>query len=79
MTGAADNTSGPVTFPSPAWDRFPEAKDIPDDTLDPGQIELLEQTDAELVEMERLEAVRKRSGIVEDSDAKHEAIIAESD
>lgn len=78
--GPPDKPTGPIPFPSPVYDRYAVAKEeLPDAELEQEDIDLINQTDEELVAMEKLEQVRQRSGFVEDSDAKHDAIIAESD
>src|ERR1700721_4829576 len=61
----------PAPFPAPIFDRF---QVVPDATIEDTDTGLLKQTDADLVEMEKLEALRQTGMQVEDSDAEHDAI-----
>jgi hypothetical protein len=76
-TGAGPS-GPPQPFPAPIFDRFtvvhePDAK--PEDT----DMEGLNQTDADLVAMEQIEALRQRGISVEEADAEHDAIEVDTD
>lgn len=63
-------------FPEPLMERF--MQEPPDAVADKDDLELLNQTDAELAAMEVLETMRARGIPVEDSEAEHPGIVAES-
>lgn len=63
-------------FPEPLMDRFPQ--EPPEAKVEKGDLELLNQTDAELAAMEVLETMRARGIPVEDSEAEHPGIVAEA-
>lgn len=63
-------------FPEPLMERFPQ--EPPDAKVEKGDLDLLNQTDAELAAMEVLETMRARGIPVEDSDTEHPGITVES-
>jgi hypothetical protein len=82
---AQQNTTGdgpkmrPVSFPSPVYDRFQVAKPEPDATKEDTDIDLLHQTEEEMVTMEQIDNLRQRGIEVEDSDTVHPGVTAESE
>lgn len=69
--------SNTVPFPEPILDRF-QQEPIPDATLADTDMDLLRQTDADLVDIEKLENMRQSGMEVEDSDVVHPGIVREA-
>jgi hypothetical protein len=66
-----------IPFPPAFMDRFPQ-EPVPDATREDTDMELLNQTDADLVEIEKLEQMRQSGMEVEDSDAVHPGVEVDS-
>lgn len=67
-------------FPTQVYDRFKmePPPPPPDAKVEDTDVDLLNQTDEDLTALERLERMRQDGMEVEDSDAKHDAVIVES-
>jgi hypothetical protein len=74
--GEAAEAPATAAYPAPVFDRFPVVEDAKPEDTDPAG---LTQTDADLVAMEQLEALRQRGIEVEDSDAEHEGVEADAE
>lgn len=75
----APKTKPRTPFPNPIYEQYPAVPEEPDATLEDTDSEGLVQTDEELVQIEKLDNLRAMGINVEDSDAPHDAIIADSE
>lgn len=73
--GEAGKAPSRTTFPDQVLDRFPIVPDAKVEDTDMGG---LTQTDAELVDIEKIEALRQQGIEVEDDDTPHEGVTAEA-
>ena len=69
-------TRRPVPFPSAVYDRFTV---VPDAEVGDTDRVSLEQTDEDLAEMEKIEALRAQGMIIEDEEVVHEGVQVEAE